>query len=249
VNLLAGKAALVTGGSRGIGLAVAERFAAEGADVLVGDLAMGRADLPFVQLDVTDERSIDAAVATAVARFGRLDVFVANAGILQLGPLAETQLDAWERVLRVNLTGVFLTCRAAARHLVAQGTGGRVIATSSLFGRRGGRNNVAYSASKFGVVGVVETAAAELAEHGITVNAVCPGQVDTEMLGDLFTRFGELRGLTADDIRAEFEGKIPIGRLASTEEVANVFVFLASELGSYVTGQSIIVDGGQQVGP
>ncbi len=249
MNLLAGKAALVTGGSRGIGLAVAERFAAEGAEVLVGDLAVGMTDLPFVQLDVTDERSIDAAVATAVERFGRLDVFVANAGILQLGPLAETQLDAWERVLRVNLTGVFLTCRAAARLLVAQGTGGRVIATSSLFGRRGGRNNVAYSASKFGVVGVVETAAAELAEHGVTVNAVCPGQVDTEMMGDLFTRFGELRGLTADDIRAEFEGKIPIGRLASTGEIANVFVFLASELGSYVTGQSIIVDGGQQVGP
>jgi NAD(P)-dependent dehydrogenase (short-subunit alcohol dehydrogenase family) len=249
VSLLAGKAALVTGGARGIGRAVARRFADEGADVLVGDLAAGDRDLPFVELDVSDERSIDAAVAAAVERFGQLDVFVANAGILQLGPLAETELATWERVLGVNLTGVFLTCRAAARHLVAQGTGGRVIATSSLFGRRGGRNNVSYSASKFGVVGVVETAAAELAEHGITVNAVCPGQVDTEMMGDLFTRFGELRGVTPETVREEFEGRIPIGRLASPEEVASVFVFLASDLGSYVTGQSIIVDGGQQVGP
>jgi NAD(P)-dependent dehydrogenase (short-subunit alcohol dehydrogenase family) len=249
VSLLEGRAALVTGGARGIGRAVAERFAAEGAQVLVGDLAHGGASLPFVELDVTDEASLDAAVASAVERFGRLDIVVANAGVLHLGPLAETPLDVWERVLRVNLTGVFLTCRAAARHLVAQGTGGRVIATSSLFGKRGGRGNAAYSASKFGVVGVVEAAAAELAEHGITVNAVCPGQVDTEMMGDVVARFAELRSVTPEAVRADLEDRIPVGRLASTGEVAGVYLFLASELGAYVTGQSIVVDGGQQVGP
>jgi NAD(P)-dependent dehydrogenase (short-subunit alcohol dehydrogenase family) len=249
VSLLAGKAALVTGGGRGIGLAVAQRFAAEGADVLVGDLEAGAGGLPFVELDVTDERSVEAAVEAAVDRIGHVDIVVANAGILHLGPLAETELDVWERVLRVNLTGVFLTCRAAARHLVVQGTGGRIIATSSLFGRRGGRNNVAYSASKFGVVGIVETAAAELAEHGITVNAVCPGQVNTDMMGGLFLRFAELRGMEPDAVRTEFEANIPIGRLGSPDEIGNVFLFLASELGSYLTGQSIIVDGGQQVGP
>jgi NAD(P)-dependent dehydrogenase (short-subunit alcohol dehydrogenase family) len=249
VSLLTGRAALITGGARGIGLAIGKRFAEEGAEVLVADLASDDCELPAIAVDVTNQQSVDAAVASAVERFGRLDIVVANAGVLYLGPLAETDLEAWQRVLDVNLTGAFLTCRAAARHLIRQGSGGRIIVTSSLFGRRGGRGNAAYSASKFGVIGLVESAAAELAELGVTVNAVCPGQVDTEMIRGVFQRFAELRAVDAETVRLELEARIPVGRLASPNEVADLVVFLASDLANYVTGQSIVIDGGWQVGP
>ena len=252
--LLDGRVALITGAASGIGRAIAERFAGAGAQVAVADIDAAAADETAhavggvsLAVDVADEASVDAAVAVCVAQFGRLDIAVANAGVLHLSRVVDTDLRAWRRVLDVNLTGAFLTARATARRLIEQGQGGRIILTSSLFGTRGGVENASYAASKFGVVGLAECLAAELAANGITVNAVCPGQVDTPMMQAFFRDRGALRGVDSRVVRDEVVGRIPSGRMATAAEVADVFVFLASPMAGYVTGQSIIVDGGMTV--
>ena len=257
--LLDGRVAVITGGARGIGRTVAERYLSCGARVAVADVA--GADVTAAELavdhpgrvvgltvDVTDEDSVRALREQVVAELGGLDVAVANAGVLLLEPVLETGLPQWQRVLDVNLTGTFLTCRELGRQLVEQGRGGRIIVSSSLFGVRGGRGNGAYSASKFGMIGLVQSLAAELAPHGITANAVCPGQVDTPMLQQLFTDRAASTGRSPDEVRQDLLDTIPLGRLAPPQEIADVYVYLASSLSSYVTAQSLVVDGGCQVG-
>lgn len=259
--LLGGKTAFVTGGARGIGFAVAERFCDEGARVVLGDVRLEEAeasagklratghDASAVGLDVTDEVSVEEAARACADAYGGADVVVANAGIIHLAPVLEMGREDWERTLSVNLTGAFLTCKAFARSMVERGEGGRILVTSSLFGRRGGRENGAYSASKFGAIGLVESMAAELAPHGVLVNAVCPGQVATEMMSELFEQRADLRNLDTGRVEAEMIARIPLGRMAGPREIADVFVFLASDLSGYVTGQSLVVDGGWSVGP
>lgn len=258
--LLEGKTAFVSGAARGIGFAVAERFCEEGARVVMGDVKAGEVEAVAdglrrrghetmaVAVDVTDEGSVEGAARACEERYGGVDVLVANAGLLYLAPVAELPREAWERVISVNLTGTFLTCKAFSRRMVGTGRGGRIIVTSSLFGRRGGRENAAYSASKFGAIGLTESLAAEVAEHGITVNAVCPGQVATEMMSELFDQRAELRETDAGRVEDEMVSRIPLGRMASPREVADVFVFLASDLSGYMTGQSLVADGGWSVG-
>jgi NAD(P)-dependent dehydrogenase (short-subunit alcohol dehydrogenase family) len=133
--------------------------------------------------------------------------------------------------------------------MVEGGAGGRIIVNSSLFGKRSGRENGAYSASKFGAIGLVEALAAEVAPHGILVNAVCPGQIATPMMHRLFEERATLRGMEPEKVEAEMLSRIPLGRMADAREIGDVFVFLASDLSRYVTGQSLVVDGGWQVGP
>jgi NAD(P)-dependent dehydrogenase (short-subunit alcohol dehydrogenase family) len=171
-----------------------------------------------------------------------------NAGILVLKHAVDTSLAEWRRVIDVNLTGAFLTARAFARLMIDQGEGGRIIFTSSLFGLRGGAENSAYSASKFGMVGLMQCLAAELARHNILVNCVCPGQMDTEMIRQLFADRGKLKGVPGDEVRAQLESRIPLGHLGTMEELSGTYVWLASEFSRYVTGQSISVEGGWQVG-
>ena len=259
--MLEGKTAFVSGGARGIGLAVARRFCEEGARVVIGDVKAEDAEAAAdglreagheaaaVAVDVTDEASVEEAARACDGLLGGTDVLVANAGIIRPTPVLETDREGWERVLSVNLTGAFLTCKAFGRRMVERGEGGRIVVTSSLFGRRGGRENGSYSASKFGVIGFVESLAAELAQHGILVNAVCPGQVDTELFRRFIGERAEASGVTAREVEAEFVGRIPVGRVASPEEISSAFVFFASDLSRYVTGQSLVVDGGWTVGP
>ena len=260
-RLLAGKVAVVTGGARGIGLAVARRYVAEGAVVVIADVDAGATEESAAELsgsglpgsahglrvDVTDPDSVAALGDATLELAGRLDVVVANAGVLVQAPALETSLEHWRRSLDVNLTGAFVTCRELGKRLVEQGQGGRVILSSSLFGLRGGRDNAAYSATKFGMIGLAQCLAAEWSAHGVLVNAVCPGQVDTAMLRALFDTRAELRGTSPADEEARMLARIPIGRLASADEIADAYVFLASDLSRYVTGQSIVVDGGYQV--
>lgn len=259
-GLLAGRTALVTGAARGIGLAVTQRFLAEGATLVLADrdpevfeqadrLAgenQGRA--AAVEMDVADAASTTAAFDEAERVLGPIDVVVANAGILTLAPALDLEPEAFRRVLEVNLLGAFLTCQAGARRMVARGAEGRVIVSSSLFGVRGGRDNAAYSASKFGTIGLVQSLAAELGPHGILVNAVCPGQIRTEMMTALVTERSASRGVAEEVVETELTARIPQGRMATVEEVADTYVYLASPLSRYVTGQAHVVDGGWLVG-
>lgn len=260
-GLLAGRTALITGGVGAIGRAIAERMAGQGADVIVADLeeaaaaecARGVADRHGVRamglgVDVSDEPGMEAAADRVERELGTVDVIVANAGILAASPALEVGIERWRRVLDVNLTGAFVTATVFARRLREAGRPGSVIFSSSLFGLRGGRGNAAYSASKFGVIGLAQTMAAELAADGIRVNSVCPGQVESAMLADLFARRAEQNGSSAKLERDRFVERIPAGRLGSVEEIADTFVYLASDLSSYVTGHSLLVDGGWQVG-
>ena len=258
-NLLTGRVAVVTGGARGIGRTVAERYLAAGASVAVADVsgaAEAASELAEVygervtgsEVDVLDDAAVQRLEGQVLADFGGVDVVVANAGILLLKPALETSLQEWRRVLDVNLTGAFLTCQVFGRRLVEQGRGGRIVLTSSLFGLRGGRQNASYSASKFGMIGLMQCLAAELAPHGVTVNAVCPGQVDTPMMNQLFADRAALTGTTASEVEQAMLARIPLGRLGPPEQIADTYVYLASDLSAYVTGQSLVVDGGWQVG-
>ncbi|MBH0239109.1 SDR family NAD(P)-dependent oxidoreductase [Methylobrevis albus] len=256
-GLLDGKVALVTGAAQGIGLAVARAYVAEGAAVALADVQAGAVEsaaaeiggkvLPLV-LDVTDAGATAAAVETVEAYLGPLDIVVPNAGILLLKHAVEMEAAEFRRVLDVNLTGAFITARAGAQRMLAHGRGGRIVFTSSLFGLRGGRENAAYSASKFGMIGVMQSMAAELAGAGILVNAVCPGQMDTAMIRQLFRDRAALRGVAEAEVRGALESRIPVGHLGPLEHLAGTYVYLASGLARYVTGQSITVDGGWQIG-
>ena len=260
-GMLAGQVAVITGAARGIGLSVARRYAAEGAAVVLADIEVDRATAAAseisaygygparaLHLDVTSPESVAGVVATVRRELGGADCVVANAGILHLRHVVDTEVEDWRRMLDVNLTGVFLTCRDFARDMLSRDTDGRIIITSSLFGRRGGIENAAYSATKFGVLGLMQSLAAELAPRNILVNAVCPGQIDTEMNTQLLNDRATLTGVTPDDIRARLLGKIPMGRLGNVDEVADAFVYFASPLSRYVTGQHLVVDGGWEVG-
>lgn len=260
-GLLRNKVAFVTGAAQGIGLAVARAFVEQGAKVVLADIlvdkvqeaagelnrmAEGRA-MPLV-LDVTDESMTEAAAGAAIRHFGRVDIAVPNAGILLLKHGAETEAASFRKVIDVNLTGAFITTKVFAKRLIAQNQGGRIVMTASLFGLRGGRENAAYSASKFGMIGMMECFAAELAPHGILVNAVCPGQMDTDMIRQLFRDRARLRGVSEAEVRGALESRIPLGQLGPLDQLAGTYVYLASDLSRYVTGQSLVVDGGWQVG-
>ncbi len=243
-DLLRGKCALVTGAARGIGRAVAQALAAHGARVVLADLTAPAVtgEARGIALDVTDEAATEAAFDRLAAEGWDIDTCVPNAGILHLAAIGDMPADRFRAVLEVNLSGAFLTARAAARRMRA---GGAIILTSSLFGVRGGAQNAAYSASKFGMVGLMESMAADLAPWGIRVNAVAPGQIQTEMMDKLVS---DRLGMGLPDPRERLLARIPMGRMGTAEEVAGAYVWLASPLAGYVTGQTVVVDGGWLVG-
>jgi NAD(P)-dependent dehydrogenase (short-subunit alcohol dehydrogenase family) len=238
------KVAIVTGAARGIGLATAKRFHAEGWAVGMLDVldqeqaaeaaAMGDQDrLLALHCDVSDEGSVNAAFAAVKARFGRLDAMVANAGTATFGPILETTLADWSRVMAVNLTGVFLCGQAAAR-IMAERASGAIVNIGSISGVRGSTLRVAYGTSKAGVIHLTKQQAAELGELGIRVNCVCPGPVDTAMA----------KKVHSPEIRADYHDHMPLNRYGLEEELAASIHFLCSDQASYITGQSLAVDGG-----
>ena len=254
---LDGKTALVTGGARGLGFAVCERLAAEGAAVAVMALHEQSAAAAAARLeaaggraialsgDVASEADVAGAVAATVAEYGRLDVMVNNAGTIEISPLVEQTLDGWERLQAVNLRGVFLGCREAARRMIAQGEGGRILNCSSGAGRRGGALVAAYTASKFGVIGLTQSLAVELAPHGITVNAYCPGHVTSTPLWDEIDAATTARsGGAPGSAKRAAEAEPPLRRAGTPEESAAAVAYLASDEAGYVTGESLLVDGG-----
>lgn len=238
---LSGKVALVTGAGRGIGRAIADRFSAEGATVVYSDVVAPEGG---IALDVTDEAQVEAAVSGVVSRFGRLDILVNNAGI-GTGPQDRVDIDAvsteqWRRVLEVDLTGVFLVSRAGAGAMIAAGNGGRIINIASVVGLVPLRLQSAYVAAKAGVANLTKSMALEMAKHGILVNAVAPGSTQTESWREWI-----------DDATSEQQAlyqrlmsHIPLGRAATTGEIAHAALFLAAPASSYITGHVLTVDGG-----
>src|SRR5438309_10080855 len=187
-------------------------------------------------MDVGDAGQVRDFVDRVVAELGRLDIMFANAGIAHSAPFLEHPEAQWHRVLRVNLTGVFLCCQAAARQMVTQG-GGRIITTASINGFRGVENLVGYNAAKAGVIELTKTMAVDLAQHSITVNAIAPAQIDTRLTRSL-----------PEAARRRRVGRMPVGRFGEPDEVARVALFLASDDASYVTGHTLAVDGGYLAG-
>ena len=244
MNRLRDRKALIIGGGTGIGRAVSELFAAEGAAVMVGDLRplpagddlLGRLGdgAGFVRVDVREEAAVKAAVAETVAQFGRLDILVNNAGIDGYrGPVADHSTEAFDDVVAVNLRGVFFGMKHAIPVMLGQRSG-RIINTASQLAHKPAPGNASYCASKAGVVALTVSAALEVAEHGITVNAVCPGPTDTPMW----------RNPGNEDWKAWKIGSLPMKRIGRPDEIAWAYVFLASDEASYCTGQSLSPNGG-----
>jgi meso-butanediol dehydrogenase/(S,S)-butanediol dehydrogenase/diacetyl reductase len=248
---MAQRSAMITGAARGIGRAIAARLAADGLAVSVADLPgpelertareLGALAVP---LDVCDQAAVDAAVATHADRLGGLDVMVANAGIAVTAPLVETTAADLQRTLDVNVRGVFHCYQAAARQMIVQRRGGRLIGAASVAAHRGGKWQSVYSASKFAVRGLSQSVAQELAEYGITVNVYSPGVVRTPMWDSIDEALARRRGTPPGSELAGMVAGIPLGRLETPDDVAGVVSFLASPDAGYLTGQSIVVDGG-----
>jgi NAD(P)-dependent dehydrogenase (short-subunit alcohol dehydrogenase family) len=249
---LAGKSAFVTGASRGLGEAIARRFAAEGARVVLaardreacerhaGELRRAGAEAVATACDVTDRGSVAMAIATAVSRWGGLDILVNNAGLGGPTPLDDPDDSHWDAILATNLTAVFRVIREASPFL---SRGGRILNQSSVLGRFGVAGFAAYAASKHGVIGLTRALALELAPRQITVNALCPGWIETEMAREGFRRIG--REGSEDEGRRLAAKMAPLGRVLDPEEVAGLAVYLASDEAASITGQAIVIDGGQ----
>lgn len=239
---LEGRAALVIGAARGIGEAVAERLAEDGARIVIADRVVEAGERTakrlggsFIAADIASETDLPRAAAATRERLGALDILVQNAGIYPLTLIENISLAEWDQVLAVNLRGTFLAARSALPYMREQGRG-RMVFTSSITGPRvTSPGHGHYSASKAGINGFIKSAALEFAGYGITVNGVEPGNILTE---------GMKIERSADYIRA-MEDSIPLGRLGAPRDVANAVAFLASDEASYITGTTIIVDGGQ----
>ena len=245
---LENKVAVVTGSSSGIGEAIALAFAAEGAAVVVNysrheDAAQKVLDKIenaggkglVVGADVSDPKEVEAMVQQAVGTFGRLDIMVNNAGMERKMPFLETPFEVWQQTIAVNLTGPWLGCQAAAKQMVTQGDGGRIINVSSVHEDLAMPTNSPYCATKGGVRMLMRTLAVELAPHDITVNNIAPGAIETPMDAPLEQNPDQMKKLLSE---------IPLGRMGKPEEVANLAIFLASDDSSYVTGSTLFVDGG-----
>ena len=240
---LTGKVALVTGASRGIGRAIASRLAEQGATVVAaarGDHASecaaeitargGKADA--ITLDVTDAAAVEAAPAGVVARHGRLDILVSNAGITRDQLLMRMKRDDWDAVLATNLTATFLLAQAAMRPMLKQ-RGGRIVAVSSVVGQMGNAGQANYAASKAGLIGFAKALAREVASRAITVNVVAPGLIETDMTRALHEK-----------AQVDWAAQIPLGRLGGVDDVAAAVCYLASDEAAYITGHVLAVNGG-----
>jgi NAD(P)-dependent dehydrogenase (short-subunit alcohol dehydrogenase family) len=249
MKLLENKVALVTGAARGIGRAIAEAYAEHGAHVTVADIvgdgalaaasaiSQGGPKAIAVTMDVSDPEQVQQAVEATVSEFGRIDVLVNNAALLLADYVLDCPLENWQAVFRVNMEGTFLCSQSAARQMVKQGNGGCIINIASASARKADPKHAAYSSSKAAIVCFTRILALELGEHGIRANAILPGATETEMLQGVFE---EVPGF-----REVLVGRTVLGKLGDPRDQANAAVFLASELASHVTGEHLIVSGGE----
>jgi D-sorbitol dehydrogenase (acceptor) len=247
------KVAVVTGGARGIGAAICRRYADEGARVAVADILADEAQALAqeigrgafgLQLDVTQRASIEATVETVVGRAGGIDILVNNAAIFAMAPLLEITEASYDRQFAVNVKGLLFTLQAVAAHMVKQGRGGKIINFASQAGRRGEPLVAVYCASKAAVISITQSAGLALIKHGINVNGIAPGVVDTPMWDQVDALFAKYEGLPIGAKKRQVGAAVPYGRMGVPEDLAGAAVFLASADADYVVAQTLNVDGG-----
>lgn len=250
---LEGKCALITGASRGIGLAFARAYAAEGARVAIADIDLDRARAAAagigeaavaVHLDVTRQDSIDAAVAETVAALGRIDILINNAAIFTAAPIVEITRADYDRCFAVNVAGTLFTMQAVARHMIERGIRGRIINMASQAGRRGEALVAVYCATKAAVISLTQSAGLDLIRHHINVNAIAPGVVDGEHWDHVDSLFARYEGKAPGQKKREVGAAVPYGRMGTAEDLTGMAVFLASHESDYVVAQCYGVDGG-----
>jgi NAD(P)-dependent dehydrogenase (short-subunit alcohol dehydrogenase family) len=248
---LAGKTALITGGGRGIGRAIAERLAALGARVAVTGRTEAEIDAVAaalgglaVRMDMENRASIEAGIVALRERLGHIDVLVNNAGVAGSAPIERTSDELWDRMLAVNVTSAFILCRALISPMIQAGFG-RVINIASTAGLTGCAYTTAYCASKHAMIGMTRAIALEIARSNVTINAVCPGWVETKMVEEAIDRITAKTGRGADEARRSLEGMSPQRRMVTTAEVAHVVAMLCADEARSIHGQAIPIDGGQ----
>jgi sorbitol-6-phosphate 2-dehydrogenase len=255
------KVAIVTGAGQGLGEALARRMAEEGCRVVITDINQPGAQRVAseisakygpvaigLEVDVTNSRQVEAMVKSSVGNFGRIDILVNNAGILKAYEVTDFPEEVWRKIIDVNLTGYFL-CVSEVAKVMKEQKSGVIIQINSKSGKKGGLWNSAYCASKFGGIGLTQSAALDLAPYGIRINAVCPGNLlDSPLWVDsLYEQYSQKWGISKDEVRKKYEAQVPLGRGCTYEDVANVVTFLATDESGYMTGQAINVTGGQEM--
>jgi acetoin reductase-like protein len=250
---LQGKVAVVTGGARGIGAAICRRYAEEGARVVVADILEGEAvataaaigrDALALRLDVTRRDSIDRMIEATVARAGRIDILVNNAAIFDMAPLLEITEESYDRQFAINVKGLLFTLQAVAAQMVKQGQGGKIVNFSSQAGRRGEALVAVYCASKAAVISLTQSAGLTLIKHGINVNAIAPGVIDTPMWDHVDAQFAKYENLALGEKKRQVGLAVPYGRMGRPEDIIGAAVFLASADADYIVAQTLNVDGG-----
>ncbi|UES38953.1 L-iditol 2-dehydrogenase [Roseibium aggregatum] len=253
MSRLEGKSALITGSARGIGKAFAARFAKEGARVAIADINLAGAEAAAseigpnayaVQLDVTDQSSIDAAIAAVEQKTGGLDILVNNAALFDLAPIVEITRDSYQRLFDINVSGTLFMMQAAAKSMIRRGQGGKIINMASQAGRRGEALVGIYCATKAAVISLTQSAGLNLIEHGINVNAIAPGVVDGEHWDHVDSMFAKYEGLQPGEKKAAVGAAVPFGRMGTAEDLTGMAVFLASKDADYIVSQTYNVDGG-----
>jgi NAD(P)-dependent dehydrogenase (short-subunit alcohol dehydrogenase family) len=254
VRRLDGKSALITGAARGIGKGFAEAYHREGATVAIGDINLAAAKEAAaeigpgayaVHLDVTRQDSIDAAIGAVVERAGKLDILINNAALFDAAETVDITRESYDRLYAVNVAGTLFTMQAAAKQMIRQGHGGKIINMASQAGRRGESLVLVYCSTKAAVISMTQSAGLNLIKHGINVNAIAPGVVDGAHWEHVDAMFARLEGKPLGQKRAEVEAGVPAGRYAQPEDLAPMAVFLASSDSDYIVSQTYNVDGGQ----
>ena len=250
---LAGKSALITGAARGIGLAFAKAYVREGARVAIADIDFARAksaaaeigtSAVAVKMDVTDQASIDAGVASTIGALGQIDILINNAAIFSAAPIAEITRADYTRVFDINVSGPLFTTQAVARHMIERGINGHVINMASQAGRRGESLVAVYCASKAALISLTQSMGLNLSQHGINVNAIAPGVVEGEHWDNVDAFFAKYENKAPGQKKTEVGNAVPFGRMGTAQDLTGMAVFLASNDANYVVAQTYNVDGG-----